>query len=460
MSFHAKASTPSATPTRPSTRTTHQFSRTSRPTTARQASTRPSTTANAPKASARTWRRCQARGAPAGRIRERRRRERRSSTTFHRIRPLAPMLPRIASQRNLRVPQARGRRSIPGAALCAAALRPCGAPSQRRCYNRAASANGSAGRRDQEDRGSADPARLRAGHCGHRGVHAALPARAGRLRQGAVGAPLPPRHRPRGERRGRPALLAAVLAFFAWNFFFLPPYHTLDPGPQGLALAGRVPHRRRDRGHPDGAHARARGAGRGARAGRPRALNRFSAEPRVSDVHASDGADGAARDRRRCSERGRRPVRRRATTGCDRYCAAPPERCPTAACSSAPSGSTATSSRSACPEAGSGSLDSGSPSPAIRRPATAAACTYRSQPTRARPACSRRRPRRRARLQRGRARLVASLANLVAAFLERQNLQAARHQAEACARPTGSSRACSRPSRTSSRRPWPRSRRP
>ena len=24
-----------------------------------------------------------------------------------------------------------------------------------------------------------------------------------------------------------PALLAAVLAFFAWNFFFLPPYHTL-----------------------------------------------------------------------------------------------------------------------------------------------------------------------------------------------------------------------------------------
>ena len=24
-----------------------------------------------------------------------------------------------------------------------------------------------------------------------------------------------------------PAVLAAVLAFFAWNFFFLPPYHTL-----------------------------------------------------------------------------------------------------------------------------------------------------------------------------------------------------------------------------------------
>ena len=25
-----------------------------------------------------------------------------------------------------------------------------------------------------------------------------------------------------------PAILAAVLAFFAWNFFFLPPYHTLE----------------------------------------------------------------------------------------------------------------------------------------------------------------------------------------------------------------------------------------
>src|SRR5665811_46785 len=25
-----------------------------------------------------------------------------------------------------------------------------------------------------------------------------------------------------------PGLLAAVLAFFAWNFFFLPPYHTLE----------------------------------------------------------------------------------------------------------------------------------------------------------------------------------------------------------------------------------------
>ena len=25
-----------------------------------------------------------------------------------------------------------------------------------------------------------------------------------------------------------PAVLAAVLAFFAWNFFFLPPYHTLS----------------------------------------------------------------------------------------------------------------------------------------------------------------------------------------------------------------------------------------
>ena len=25
-----------------------------------------------------------------------------------------------------------------------------------------------------------------------------------------------------------PALLAAVLAFLAWNFFFLPPYHTLE----------------------------------------------------------------------------------------------------------------------------------------------------------------------------------------------------------------------------------------
>ena len=24
-----------------------------------------------------------------------------------------------------------------------------------------------------------------------------------------------------------PAVLAAVLAFFAWNFFFLPPFHTL-----------------------------------------------------------------------------------------------------------------------------------------------------------------------------------------------------------------------------------------
>ncbi len=25
-----------------------------------------------------------------------------------------------------------------------------------------------------------------------------------------------------------PGILAAVLAFFAWNFFFLPPYHTLE----------------------------------------------------------------------------------------------------------------------------------------------------------------------------------------------------------------------------------------
>ena len=25
-----------------------------------------------------------------------------------------------------------------------------------------------------------------------------------------------------------PGLLAAVLAFFTWNFFFLPPYHTLE----------------------------------------------------------------------------------------------------------------------------------------------------------------------------------------------------------------------------------------
>src|SRR5665648_159161 len=30
-----------------------------------------------------------------------------------------------------------------------------------------------------------------------------------------------------GAAGTRPAILASVLAFFTWNFFFLPPYHTL-----------------------------------------------------------------------------------------------------------------------------------------------------------------------------------------------------------------------------------------
>jgi two-component system sensor histidine kinase KdpD len=30
-----------------------------------------------------------------------------------------------------------------------------------------------------------------------------------------------------GASGAGPAILAAVLAFFAWDFFFLPPYHTL-----------------------------------------------------------------------------------------------------------------------------------------------------------------------------------------------------------------------------------------
>ena len=31
-----------------------------------------------------------------------------------------------------------------------------------------------------------------------------------------------------GAAGTRPAILASVLAFFTWNFFFLPPYHTLQ----------------------------------------------------------------------------------------------------------------------------------------------------------------------------------------------------------------------------------------
>ena len=51
---------------------------------------------------------------------------------------------------------------------------------------------------------------------------------AGSLRQGPVGAAVPAHHsRSSRFERGRPALLASLLAFFAWNYHFLPPFHTL-----------------------------------------------------------------------------------------------------------------------------------------------------------------------------------------------------------------------------------------
>ena len=100
-----------------------------------------------------------------------------------------------------------------------------------------------------------------------------------------------------------PAVLAAVLAFFAWNFFFLPPYHTLvvrDPK-DWLSLVAFLVVGVID-GHPDGAHARPRGAGPRSRArdGRPQP----ALEPAVVS-QTSTGADG-----RELPGRDRRPARR------------------------------------------------------------------------------------------------------------------------------------------------------
>ena len=213
-----------------------------------------------------------------------------------------------------------------------------------------------------------------------------------------------------------PAVLAAVLAFFAWNFFFLPPYHTFpirDPKDWLSLVAFLVVgvivgvHGRTD--------ARTRGARRRARAGD------CGAQPGqrrggLADVHRGDGGDlpreivdllgrraatlflreqdelrplprGAGRrrlDAHRGASRGARllPAARRSAHGAGRRetagstcrCAAPRESPACSPCSRAPTGG-----------------------------------PYRASETR----------------------LVASLANLVGAFLERERLQQAATQAAA-----------------------------
>ena len=121
-----------------------------------------------------------------------------------------------------------------------------------------------------------------------------------------------------------PAVLAAVLAFFAWNFFFLPPYHTLqihDPkdwlslvaflvvGVLVGALAGRMRDREAARPGPRAGERRAQPAQRGGG---------------LADVHRADGRDLPRRDRRPARRRARRRSTWSGTAALVSYREAPP----------------------------------------------------------------------------------------------------------------------------------------
>ena len=114
-----------------------------------------------------------------------------------------------------------------------------------------------------------------------------------------------------GASGAGPAVLAAVLGFFAWDFFFLPPYHTLtvhDPK-DWLSLVAFLAVGVVD-GRPDGSHARSRGACPGPRA-RDGGTQPALGESRLGSLDRPDGRDHPGRDRRSARRRVGDAVRRR-----------------------------------------------------------------------------------------------------------------------------------------------------
>ena len=216
-----------------------------------------------------------------------------------------------------------------------------------------------------------------------------------------------------------PAILAAVLAFFAWNFFFLPPYHTLamhDPKDWLSLVAFLVVglHRR----PPGRTHARTRGARPRARAG-DRGAQPAQRRRRLPDVDRAHGGDLPQRDRRRCSAPSSATSSCSTATTCARTgrrrAGARRRRRRRRARPPRPSRRATAPRRRPARRSGGGSA-------AERRRALRAG----PQPFRRRPACSPCRPRANgAPYSAGDARLVTSLGNLVGAFLERERLQAA-----------------------------------
>ena len=242
-----------------------------------------------------------------------------------------------------------------------------------------------------------------------------------------------------------PAVLAAVLAFFAWNFFFLPPYHTLqirDPkdwlslvaflvvGVIVGALAGRMRDREAARPGARAGERRAQPAERG-RGLADDAPNRW---PRPASARSStcSGPRSAALYVERDGALVRATARRRP---------APPSTRPSTTAPRWPSvGRRGGDGVPSPPAAGDGGLYVPVRSPSgvtgvLTVQARGDGRAYGPADTR----------------------LVTSLGNMVGAFLERERLQQAATSAAAARRPTTSSPACSRRSLTSSRPRSPRS---
>jgi two-component system sensor histidine kinase KdpD len=225
-----------------------------------------------------------------------------------------------------------------------------------------------------------------------------------------------------------PSVLAAILAFFAWNFFFLPPYHTLeirDPkdwvslgaflivGVIVGILAGRM---------------REREARAVAREQETAALNRLSAEL-VSQTSTEAMAQTALAEIVALLEAKSADLFVAQRDGLHSYCAAPPDEAPSSDVIERAEWVFRHEQPLGLPDGG---AEGDQPAPAfravgdsggmylpLRSPSGAAGVLTiagRADSVKYSPAD---------------ARLAASLANLVGVFLERQNLQAAATRAEA-----------------------------
>ena len=225
-----------------------------------------------------------------------------------------------------------------------------------------------------------------------------------------------------------PSVLAAILAFFTWNFFFLPPYHTLavrDPkdwvslgaflivGVIVGILAGRM---------------REREASAVAREQETAALNRLSAEL-VSQTSTEAMAETALAEIIALLEAKHADLFVAQRDGLHSYCAAPPEEVPSSGVVERAEWVFRHEQPLGLPEA---DPEAGPPAPAfqavgdsggmylpLRSPSGASGVlTIAGRADGVKYSAAD-------------ARLAASLANLVGVFLERQNLQAAATRAQA-----------------------------